>query len=85
MEDPDTRLKPYAHVWNYRRHVRLRLAEFVGRPSEQAFDVLSEKFNGGTFNVIVRRGETMELSEIVHLASRLDRMAVFEVHRARYG
>jgi len=47
-------------------------------------DYLRDQFGGGAFNIIVRRGETMELSELVYIAPPPKNAAALAAYKAKY-
>ena len=82
--DPSLRL--YVYIWNRLEDRRVTPAVYRGPLCDaDVMKFLRETYNGGTFNFMVRRGEQLQLSELVALAPHRDRMHVFEAHRAKYG
>lgn len=83
MDDPDERLRLYVYRWE--NNSRITPAIYIGRPFPTIFEYLRDTHDGGKFNVMVRRGETMLDSELVLICPSPDRREVFEAYKAKYG
>jgi len=86
MSDSDPRLRVYAYRWD--RHNRRRVAPAIynGGPDPRLLELLREKHNGGEFNLIVRRGEVMELSEMVTVVpSPRKQPEAFDSYKREFG
>lgn len=85
MRDPDPKLRVYAYRWDRETRKRVTPAVYKGALHEGLFDYLRDKHDGGEFNLMVRRGEVMELSERVLIApSPLKQPRAFETYKATY-
>jgi len=82
IADPDVRLRLYVYRWENNR--RVKPAIYVG-PLFDIFEYLQDKHDGGEFNFMVRRGETMLLSELVGIAPLPSRRKALEAHKLKYG
>jgi len=83
LDDPDERLRLYVYRWENNRRVMPVI--YIGPPFEDIFEYLQDKHDGGEFNFMVRRGETMLLSELVGISPLPSRRETFEAHRAKFG
>ena len=83
MDDPDERLRLYVYRWE--NNCTVKPAIYIGPLFEDIFEYLQDKHDGGEFNIMVRRGETMLLSELVRICPLPSRREVFEAHKAKFG
>ena len=67
--DPDPRLRAYVYRWDEINQRRITPPVYKGPTFENTLEYLRDEIGGGAFNIIVRRGETMELSELVYVAT----------------
>jgi hypothetical protein len=84
-DDPDPRLREYIYRWDCINKRRITPALYKGPMVPGIFDRLRDEFDGGAFNIIIRRGETMELSELVFIAPSPTNAVAFAAFKANYG
>jgi hypothetical protein len=83
--DPDPRLREYIYRWDHINKRRITPAIYKGPMLPDTLDHLRDEFGGGAFNIVVRRGETMELSELVFVVPSPKNAAALAAYKAKYG
>jgi len=86
MDDPDPNVHVYVYGWDRETRRRILPAVYKGPPNPNLLDLLRTEHDGGEFNVMVRRGEVMELSEIVLVVPYpREQPEAFEAYKKKYG
>ena len=86
MCDDDPKVHVYAYRWDGENRKRLSPAVYNGPVNPKLIEILRVQHNGGEFNVMVRRGEVMELSErVVVVPYPRQQPEAFEAFKKKYG
>ena len=84
-DDPDPRLRMYVFRWDHINKRRITPSVCKGPMVPGILGRLRDEFGGGAFNIMVRRGETIELSELVYVAPPPTNAVAFAAFKAKYG
>jgi hypothetical protein len=83
--DPDPRLREYAYRWDRINKRRITPAVYKGPMHPGIFGHLRDELGGGEFYIMVRRGETMEHSQLVSVAPSPTNAVAFSAFREERG
>ena len=83
LYNSDERLRLYVYRWDGRR--RIKPAIYKGRPIQKLEEYLQDKYDGGEFHVMIRRGETMLVSGLLLICPLPSRREAFEAFKVTYG